>query len=193
MVTLQKGRRRQTQGTVGDSLRGIVQAEPKAAPSLSRLAILGTGESDMREIESAAPRIGFTTVRAPARFYQDVPSALVAALRDGANDMIVLATAVNDPNRKAIVDFTLKHRLPAVGGDRMFAEWGGLMSYWTDWKEVRRRTADYVDKILRGANPRDLPVERPTKFELVLNLRTAIEIGLAIPQSLRLRADELIA
>jgi putative tryptophan/tyrosine transport system substrate-binding protein len=169
----------------------MAQLLMEAAPRVSRLAILGS-EFYMSELEPAGPRLGIEVIRAPASTYREVPGALAGALRDRADGLFVLATSVNDPNRQAIVDFALAHRWPAIGGDRTFAAAGGLMSYWTDWNEVRRQTADYVDKILRGANPGDLPIQQPTKFELVLNLRTAQRLGLPIPQSLRLRADELI-
>ena len=170
----------------------MVQFLKEAAPRVSRLAILGASALEMDALEAAAPGFALTTVRAPARSHHEVPAALEGALHDEANGLFVLATSVNDPNRKAIIDFALLHRWPAIGADRNFPKEGGLMSYWTDWDEVRRQTADYVDKILSGANPADLPIQQPTKFELVVNLRTARELGLALSPSLRLRADELI-
>ena len=99
---------------------------------------------------------------------------------------------MNTSQLKLIVDFTLANRLSAIFGDKRFVSEGGLMSYWTDWHDLRRRSAAYVDKILKGAKPADLPVEQPTKFELVVNLKTAKTLGLAIPPSLLVRADEVI-
>ena len=95
-------------------------------------------------------------------------------------------------NRRTIVEFAAKHRLPAVYPFRQFPEDGGLMAYGVDLKDLFRRTAGYVDKILKGAKPADLPVEQPTKFELVINLKTAKALGLTIPPSLLARADEVI-
>jgi putative ABC transport system substrate-binding protein len=98
----------------------------------------------------------------------------------------------NWQNRRLIVEFTAKSRLPAVYPWREFADAGGLMSYGVDMSDLFRRAASYVDRILRGANPAEMPVERPTKFELVINLKTAKALGLTIPQSLLLRADQVI-
>ena len=96
------------------------------------------------------------------------------------------------PNRKRIVNLTLKTQLPSVYNSKEFGEAGGLLSYSADPGDSYMRVANYVDKILKGAKAADLPVEQPTKFELVINLKTAKALGLAIPQSLLLRADELI-
>jgi putative ABC transport system substrate-binding protein len=94
--------------------------------------------------------------------------------------------------RQLVGDFAMKHRLPTVFGAKEFAEAGGLMSYAPNVPEAFRRAATYVDKILKGAKPADLPVEQPTKFELVINLKTAKALGLTIPQSVLLRADQVI-
>ena len=96
------------------------------------------------------------------------------------------------PNRKRIVGFALKSRLPSVSSSEEFVDAGGLMSYAADDADSYRRVAIYVDKILKGAKPADLPVEQPTKFELAINLKTAKQIGVTIPQSLLYRADKVI-
>ena len=101
------------------------------------------------------------------------------------------AGPVMRPNQKRIADFALKSRLPSVG-DSAAAEAGGLISYASDFADIYRRVAHYVDKILKGAKPADLPVEQPTKFELVINLKTAKQIDVKIPQSLLYRADKVI-
>jgi len=172
----------------------MAQLLKEAAPRMARLAILARGvESDVWvEIESSAPRLAFTVVNAQANTHDEVPDALAAALRAGADSVFAPPNPINDAQRKAIVEFALANRWPAIGGDRYFVAAGGLMSYWADWVTIRRQAASYVDQILRGANPAEMPIEQPTKLELVLNLRTAAAIGLTIPQAVRLRADELI-
>ena len=104
----------------------------------------------------------------------------------------ITAGRVMRPNRKRIADFALKSRLPSVVGNRESVEAGGLMSYGADVADSYRRVAYYVDRILKGAKPAELPVEQPTKFELVINLKTAKQIGLTIPQAMLYRADKVI-
>jgi len=106
--------------------------------------------------------------------------------------VIVSSSGVNYVNRKRIVELVAKSRLPALYGVADFAKDGGLMSYGADLLDLTRKAVDYVDKILKGAKPSDLPVEQPTKFELVINLKTAKALGLTIPQSLLIGADEVI-
>jgi putative ABC transport system substrate-binding protein len=107
----------------------------------------------------------------------------------GANAFMGLTDTRFAGNRKRIIDLGVKNRLPAVYQDRVFVEVGGLMSYGTNRAEWRRRIASYVDRILKGAKPADLPGEQPTKFELVINLKTAKQIGLTIPPNVLARAD----
>jgi ABC-type uncharacterized transport system substrate-binding protein len=105
---------------------------------------------------------------------------------------VVVPNSLNGAHTRLIVDFEAKYRLPSMFGEADSVKAGGLMSYSTNWDDLRRRAAVYVDKILKGAKPADLPVEQPTKYELVINLKTAKAIGLEIPQSVLLRADEVI-
>jgi putative tryptophan/tyrosine transport system substrate-binding protein len=172
----------------------MVQLLREAAPGVSRLAVLwGIGEEgDLTQIQAAAPALGLTVVSAPARESDQVTTALAAAVRAGANGLHVTASPLNSGQRRVIVDFALANRLPSMFGAKDFVTVGGLMSYWTDWVEVRRRSATYVDKILKGAKPGDLPIEQPSKFELVINVKTAKALGLSIPHSLLLRADQLV-
>ena len=100
--------------------------------------------------------------------------------------------ALSDSNRRAIVDFAAKHKLPAMYSTREFVEAGGLISYAPDHRALYYRAAFYVDRILKGAKPGDLPIEQPTKFELVINRKTAKTLGIAIPKDLLVRADEVI-
>jgi putative ABC transport system substrate-binding protein len=118
--------------------------------------------------------------------------ALSRAVKQGAEALIVMSSAGLFGERKRIADLALKHRLPTVVGAREYAEAGCLLSYAVSYPEVFRRAALYVDKILKGAKPGELPVEQPTKLELVINLKTAKALGLTIPPSRLLRADEVI-
>ncbi len=116
--------------------------------------------------------------------------AIVAASR--ADALYAFGNPINFTNRQPIADFALKSRIPSVYEERLFVESGGLLSYAPSYTDLFRRAATYVDRILKGAKPADLPVAQPTKFELVINLKTAKALGLTIPQSLLLRADEVI-
>jgi putative tryptophan/tyrosine transport system substrate-binding protein len=122
----------------------------------------------------------------------DLPGAFTAMQRERAQALDVRASPFSTENAKRIVELAAQHRLPAMYDVRSFVEAGGLVSYGPSAPEIFRRAAFYVDKILRGAKPADLPVEQPTKFELVINLKTAKALGLNIPQTLLLRADQVI-
>jgi putative ABC transport system substrate-binding protein len=104
----------------------------------------------------------------------------------------LLSSPIISVRSEQIAAFAMKHRLPAISPFRRFADAGGLMAYGPDFNDFRQRAASYVDRILRGVKPGDLPIQQPTKFELVVNLKTAKVLGLAIPQSVLLRADEVI-
>ena len=121
-----------------------------------------------------------------------VASRFEAAIKAGASGMIVFSDPLTTAIRQQIADLATKFRLPTIYTYKEFTEAGGLMSYGPNRRDMYRRTAEYADKILKGAKPADLPVEQPTKFELVINLKTAKALGLTIPQSLLVRADEVI-
>jgi putative ABC transport system substrate-binding protein len=126
------------------------------------------------------------------RHGEDIDNVLQEANKHRPDALVVLQDSLTFTHRKRIVDLTTKKRLPAVYGLTESAEAGGLMSYGPNRADQYRRAATYVDKILKGAKPADLPVEQPTKFEFVINLKTAKQIGLAIPASVLARADRVI-
>jgi putative ABC transport system substrate-binding protein len=169
----------------------------EALPQLTRVALLWdaghVGMADrVRETETAARQLGVTLrvewVQDPAGL--DRAFAALAQARPDAFLTTVEPFTVR--HRQRIVDFAAQHRLPAMYEEREFVDAGGLMAYGPSLAANYRRAATYMDKLLRGAKPADLPVEQPTKFELVLNLKTAKALGLTIPQSILLRADEVI-
>ena len=181
----------------GDFVRKMIQLLKEAAPRVSHVGVLwdSTARAEARTlatIQAAAQALGITALNGDAQNAKAIPAALTSLVRAGANGLWVSPSALNGSQQKPIVDFALANRLPSIFGDKQFVSEGGLMSYWTNWNDLRRRSAVYVDKILKGAKPADLPVEQPTKFELVINLKTANALGLTIPKELLLRADEVI-
>jgi putative ABC transport system substrate-binding protein len=171
----------------------------QVAPSASRVAILwnpanaSTG-SQLKIAEAAAPALGATVlsvgVKGPRR--DDVDRAFETIGKERPGSLLVVGDATLGIHRHRIAALSIKRRLPTSGSHSGWAESGLLMSYGTDFVALFRRAATYVDKILKGTNPGDLPVEQPTKFELVINLKTAKALGLTIPPSLLARADEVI-
>jgi putative tryptophan/tyrosine transport system substrate-binding protein len=137
---------------------------------------------------SLAVQLQFVGVRSAEEF----DSAFAAMAAKQAEAVLVLADPLTLFHRSLIVDLAAKCRLPAMYGLRQFVDDGGLMSYWANQAELYRRVASYVDRILKGAKPGDLPIELPSRFELVINLKTAKSLGLTIPRSLLERADEVI-
>jgi len=169
----------------------------EAVPKISRVGVLDDASTDIgtsfQDFEPAARALKIQLqsleVRAPK---PDLDGAFQAAAKGRVNALITVRTALLISYRKQIADLLIKNRLPSMseGGD--FVEAGGLMSYSSSDAEVFRRAAYYVDKILKGTKPADLPVEQPTKFEFVINLKTAKQLGLTIPQSVLYRADRVI-
>ena len=146
----------------------------------------------LKQLQESAPNLGLTlqpfAVREPDHF----EGAFSAMARERTHAMFGVPGVLTDRHKEALVGLAAKHRLPTMWGLRQFVEAGGLMSYAVNFYDQIRQTAVYVDKILKGAKPGDLPVEQPTKFELVINLKTAKTLGLTIPPSLLLRADQVI-
>jgi putative ABC transport system substrate-binding protein len=166
-------------------------------PHVSRVAIMWDREnpgsaSGLRDTRGPATSIGVTLRDVGVRAPRDFEAAFSAIAKERVAAVIVLPSAAFFPERRRIADLAAARRLPTVVGAREYAEAGGLMSYGTDFPDLFRRAARYVDKILKGAKPADLPIEQPTKFELVINLKTAKALGLTIPPSLLLRADQVI-
>jgi putative ABC transport system substrate-binding protein len=166
-------------------------------PKLSRVAVLGTstwpGNAQLvKETELAAGAFGVKLQYLDILDPKDIETAFRAATKARADALLVLVSGVLADHRTQIANLALKSRLPVTSYRREYVEDGGLMSYSVSYTDLDRRAAVYVDKILKGAKPADLPVEQPTKFELVINLKTANQIGLTIPQSFLYRADKVI-
>jgi len=179
--------------------KGLEQIK-RAVPEVTRLAVLWqpgalgerTNKDMLKEADTVARslrvRLQFVEARAPA----DFDKAFSDATRVGAGALAVLPSSMFLSERRRLADLAAKNRLPAAYPQREFVHAGGLMSYGPNVADLFRRAAIYVDKILKGAKPADLPIEQPTKFELVINLKTAKALGLTIPQSLLQRADQVI-
>jgi putative tryptophan/tyrosine transport system substrate-binding protein len=169
----------------------------EVVPKLSYIAVMWNPDNPfhagaLKEARAAAQVLGIKVQPLGVRVSEDFPASFAAILRERPGALLVLADRLFLHNRARIVDFEAKHRLPGVYPYRELVEAGGLMSYGPSYADMHRRAATYVDKILKGAKPADLPVEQPTKFELVINLKTAKALGLTIPPSVLQRADELI-
>jgi len=174
-----------------------LQLLKEAAPQLSRIAYLWnpanhSSASSWKTMQGLAPILGLTLQSVEMRDRKDIDAAFAAIIRERAEGVIVDSDYVTAGNKTRIVEFTAANRLPAMYTWKMYVDAGGLMSYGPSFYELWRHAATYVDKILRGAKPADLPVEQPTRYELVVNLKTAKELGVTIPQTLLLRADEVI-
>jgi len=166
-------------------------------PKLSSIAVLWNPDNSfhvgsLKETRAAAQVLGIKLQLLGVRVSEEFPAAFAAILRERPGALLVLADRIFLHNRVGIVEFEAKHRLPGVYAYRELVEAGGLMSFGPSYAGMHRRAAYYVDKILKGAKPADLPVEQPTKFELVINLKAAKALGLTIPQSVLIRADEVI-
>ena len=175
-----------------------LQLLKEIAPRVSRVAHLWNPSSPVeplgfRDLLAAASAAGMEIQSVEVRSPEDFPAAFAAVASNHAHAVLAIGNPVNFKNRQLIADFALRSRLPSMYEERLFVEAGGLMSYAPSFTDLFRRAATYVDKILKGARPGDLPVEQPTKYELVINLKTARALALTIPQSPLLRADQVIA
>ena len=168
----------------------------EVVPGLRQLAFLSQPDNpyvvfDMRQAESAARRLGLETASLEIRRAEDIAPAF-EELKGRAEALYILPDPLLFTHRLRINTLALGARLPTMHLLREYVEASGLMSYGPNWSDQWRRAADYVDKILRGAKPADLPVEQPTKFDLIINLTTAKALGLMIPEAFLLRGDEII-
>ena len=171
-------------------------------PNLSKVALLREDVTTSvlplmpaqygEQVAIAARGLGIEVHTFIVRRAEDLAAAFLGMKKDHDQGVVVMSPAFMFVHRRAVLDLAAAHRIPAIYELRVFVEPGGLMSYGVNTSEMQQRAAGYVDKILKGAKPADLPVEQPTKFELVINLKTAKALGLTIPQSVLVRADEII-
>ncbi len=165
-------------------------------PGLRRLAIMGNIDNpsnvlELSEGQIAARMLGLDSIKLEIRRVEEIAPA-IESLKGNADALYVVTDALVNTNRIRINTLALGARLPTMFGEKGYVESGGLMSYGPNFPDLYRRAGDYVDKILRGAKPADLPVEQPTKFELIINLTTAKALGIKLPEPFLLRADEVI-
>jgi len=167
----------------------------EAVPSLTRVAVLWNPnhpDGEYRDIETAARRLGIQVQSLEVRRPEEFDEAFRSATRARAEALMVVSSRFMNLSRSRILEFVSKQRMPLVTGWGPWVHMGGFLSYGPDLDALVKRAAAHVDKILTGTKPSDLPVEQPTKFELVINLKTAKALGLTIPQSLLVRADQVI-
>ena len=166
-------------------------------PRLSRVLVLSYLEDpiaapQVKQLESAAQSLGVKLIVRDIHTADDLPAAFASGAREGAEGVVTTAESIFVVERNRVVQLAAKHRLPGMHPYRLMVDAGALMSYDPYTSDLQRRAATYIDRILKGAKPADLPVEQPTKFELVINLKTAKALGLTIPQSVLLRTDQVI-
>jgi putative tryptophan/tyrosine transport system substrate-binding protein len=194
----------------GGNATGFVDLEPslgakwvellkEIAPGLARVGYLfnpetsaGGGSYYLDALQSAAASSGIETVATSVGNAAAIEAAVTALAREPTSGLIVMPDIFNAAHQQLIISLAARNRIPAVYAFRFFPAGGGLLSYGINMIDLYRRAASYVDRILRGASPADLPVQLPTKFELVINLKTAKDLGLTIPPSIMVRADEVI-
>ena len=192
----------------GGNITGITSLAPElggkrlellkeTVPKLSKVGLLFDPASSANAVElehlrGPAPGLGITLRTIEVRGSADIEKAFATMIQERVAGLSTASGPVNNANRIRITELAAKHRLPAIYHQNLFVEGGGLMSYGANLPDMFRRAATHVDKILKGAKPADLPVEQPTKFELVINLKTAKQIGLTVPPNVLARADKVI-
>jgi putative tryptophan/tyrosine transport system substrate-binding protein len=169
----------------------------EAFPKVARVAFLwepggSGGNRALTDMEAAAKALGLKLQSLEVRSLDDFASAFARAKREGAQALITLPRPLITNQQRQVLDFAATNRLPAIYHTSEFVEAGGLMSYAPSYTDLWRRAADFVDKILKGAKPADLPIEQPKKFELIINLKAAKQIGLTIPSNVLARADRVL-
>jgi putative tryptophan/tyrosine transport system substrate-binding protein len=169
----------------------------KIVPKLSRMIVIGTSTEPanalfLKEAQLGSVALGIKLQYVDVRGTKDLEAGFLEATKERVDAVLVLAASILFSQRTKIADLAVKRQIPAMYISREFVEDGGLMSYGTDPTDSYRRVAIYVDKILKGAKPADIPIEQPTKFELAINFKTAKQIGITIPQKLLARADRVI-
>jgi putative tryptophan/tyrosine transport system substrate-binding protein len=168
------------------------------SPSISRIAVVANPDTTsvpflfFRSVEEAAPKFGVSLTIAPVHTPVEIEAVMTKFGREPGGGLILPADTFTTVHRKLIIELAAEHRLPLVTGNSAFPADGGLMYYGADALDLYRRAAPYVDRILRGQKPADLPVQAPTKFELAINVKTARALGLTVPPSLLAEADEVI-
>ena len=184
-------------GVVPDLSGKLLEFLKEAVPAVTRIAVLAhpaapaTGRI-LEDLEVGARALGVQPQVLAVYHPREFEPTFKEAIREGSGALVVLPSVLFASHQKQIAALALQHGLPAIYSQRQFAQVGGLMAYGPEWRERWQRVAYYVDRILKGAKPADLPVERPTKFELVINLKTAQALGLTIPPTLLFQANEVI-
>jgi putative ABC transport system substrate-binding protein len=145
-----------------------------------------------KDLEEACRSLGIHPIFLEVATASELQGAVAEAARQGAQALIVTTETLFFANRAEVIRAAMEHALPTMANQPYVREVGALITYSDTWEEKNRRNASFIDRILRGAKPGDLPIEQPTQFELIINLKTAKALGLTIPQALRLRADEVI-
>ena len=174
-----------------------LQLLKEAIPRVARVAVLWNPDTPwhtrvVEDLKAAAPSLSIELNFVSARTPEEFGPAFSAISRAHSQALYMVESAFFFAHRTTLLELASKARLPVIYGAREFADEGGLMSYGASYRDLMRRSAEYVDKILKGAKPGDLPIEQPTQFELVINLKTAKALGITIPESILLRADEVI-
>jgi len=167
----------------------------EAAPGIRRVGVVWdstTSPAQLKAAKAAAEHFGIDLQVIEVRRGDELDDALVVGVGAGSRAIVLLSSPLVSTGSTQLADFVVKNRLPAISPFRKFADAGGLIAYGPDFDEFRRHAASYIERILKGAKPGDLPIERPAKYELVINLKTAKTLGLRIPQTLLVRADEVI-